>query len=576
MYSKEFLEKNKALQKEWEKGAAEMAKGELPVKLNDSGIEIKSLYTPEDIKHLDHNDISVPGEFPFTRGIHHLLYQVNPLIMSQGFGFGTADESRERRQFLKDMGARFQVGGPEDEDSAVYVLTCDLPTQRGYDPDEAQSRGKVGGGGVSIATVDDFEGLFKGVDDIEKVLTLVISFDGVLTTTALWAAYMMDRRKEPVSKGFALGCNVFNHQWWSDSGAFPIEPAMKLSVEYMKWCVENTPLSYPMMFDSFNPHSAGAHAVHETTFDMSHIIAIIEESVKVGLDPDDVAPRCWGHIGFSLNFFEDIAKLRAMRRMWAEVMKERFGCKKKESLKLNTLMAQTHGTELTAQELPVNIVRTTAMAISAMLAGVDGLWIACYDEAVGIPTEEAAKVALRTYQVLGMETDIPDVTDPLGGSYYIESLTDKIYQESKALMKKMDDLGGYYKCWESGFIKGEMQKNANKRFMQLQNCEKVKVGTTIYQVEDIPEYEPFRVPEGVEEKAVERIKKYRERRDPAKAGTALAGVRRACERMDREWPDSCGCLMEALIEGARSGLTLGEMNGIMREVFGCGYYADAR
>jgi len=575
MFDEELLKKNKVLEKEWEERFSAMLEGK-PLKkhTNSSDIELKSLYTPDDIKDIDYNDISLPGLYPFTRGHHPIQYRANPLIMSHGFGFGTGEETTERREFFKKMGSAFRTGESGGEDTAVYVLLTDLPTQRGYDPDEPQSRGKVGEGGLSISTVDDFEVLFKGISDVDKVLTIPIAFDSILSTLALWAVYMEDRRKEPVDKMFSLSCNLFNHQWWSDSGAFPPQACMRLSTEYIKWHLENAPLSFPLMLDGFNPHTAGANPVQEIAFDIAHVTAAIEECVKAGMDPDDVASRCWSHPGFSLDFFEDIAKLRAMRRLWAKVMKERLNCKRDDSLKFNTYIAQTHGMELTAQEPLNNIIRITTMAISAMLAGVDGLWVAAYDEALCIPTEEAAKIVVRTYQILSMETDIPHVTDPLGGSYYVEWLTDKLFRESEKVLKKIEELGGYYKCWESGWMKGELQENANRRFRQFKSGEKVKVGTTIYQTENFPSCEVFRVSSESEKRAVENVRRYRERRDNAKAEAAMSDLREACRRIDQEWPDSCGCLLEAMIGGARAGLTLGEMNGILREVFNWGFYAD--
>ncbi len=318
---------------------------------------------------------------------------------------------------------------------------------------------------------------------------------------------------------------------------------------------------------------AGATPVQEMAFNLAHTMTSMEECIRVGLDPDGVAPKFIGHPHVGLNFFEEIAKFRATRRLWAKIFKEKFGCQKPESLQYRVFAAQTAGVELTAQEPLNNIIRTTIMALACMLADIEGAWIASYDEALGIPTEEAVQIAVRTYQILSEETDVPHVIDPLGGSYYIEWLTNKMEEETNKLLKEIEDRGGYLKCWESGWLRGEVEKSAYERLQGLQSGKKVKVGVNKYRAEEAPKVKAFRPPREVEQKAIEKVKRYRQKRDNRKTEEALARVREAAISVDRDWPKSCGVLMPALVEAARSGATTGEMHRILREVFGYGYYS---
>ena len=286
-----------------------------------------------------------------------------------------------------------------------------------------------------------------------------------------------------------------------------------------------------------------------------------------------MASKFYGHPHIGMNLFEEVAKIRAMRRIWAKVMKERFGCKSREALTYKPFVAQTAGIELTAQEPLNNIIRTTVMALACMFADIEGAWISSYDEAIGIPTEEAVQVCVRTYQILGEETDIPWVTDPLGGSYYVEWLTGRMEEEIEGLLRMMEEMGGYLRCWESGWIRGEVEKSAYERLKGLEKGERVKVGVNKYRIEDFPRIPKFEVSREVERAAVERVRRYREERDGKKVKEALGRLRDAALRIEKEWPESCGVLMPALIEAARAGATTGEMHRILREVFGYGYFS---
>ncbi len=570
MFSEELKEKSRDQERKWRKMVSSMH-GERGIKqTTNSGIEIKPAYGPGDIKELDYGDIGMPGQYPFTRGNYPLHYQVVPFAMTQGYGMDTAEETRRRREWLASLGSRFF--GETGEELTVYVLAIDLPTQRGLDPDDPGAAGRVGQCGISISTVWDFVPLYEGLP-LEKIFTSLIAFDNVLPVTALYAAYALDMRKEPLEKLFMVCCNFHYHQWAWDTISFPPKTAMKIQVEFIKWVIGHCPLSYPGHAEGYNVAEAGANPVQEIAFNFSATIAIMEECIAAGLYPDDVAPRFTAHPHIGLNFFEEIAKIRVSRRLWAKIMKERFGCKRPESLLYRIFVAQTAGVELTAQEPLNNIIRTTIMALAGMLADVEGCWISSYDEALCTPTEEAVKICVRTYQILSEETDIPKVTDPLGGSYYVEWLTSKMEEEVEKILKQMEEMGGYLKCWESGWIRKEVEKSAYRRFKDLKSGEKVKVGMNKYRTKDSSNYEPYRPSPGAEEKAVLRIKKYREERDDGRTSNALLEVKKAASNLDSDWPNSCGILMPALVDAARAGATAGEMHRILRDVFGYGYFS---
>ena len=571
MFSEEEIEKVRVKEGQWEDQLRAMGKegGEKNPQISfstSSGIKLKPVFSPADIAHLDVASLGFPGQFPFTRGNYPLHYQVEPIFINQGYGMGTAKETRRRREWLEKLGSRSKG------DQVTAVIAMDLPSQRGLDPDDPAAEGRVGECGVSLSTVQDIADYFDGLP-LEKVYTTLIAFDAVLPVTALMAAYVLDYRKEDLDKIFHVACNLHHHQWFWDCIAFPPRSALKLSTEFIKWHIEHTPRSFPGLIDGYNVGETGAPPVMELAFNLAHTIASVEECRKAGLDPDAVASRFYAHPHIGLNFFEEIAKIRAARKLWAEIFKERFGCQSQQALTYKVFIAQTAGTELTAQEVHNNIIRLTIMGLAGMLADVEGMWISSYDEAIGTPTEEAVQVCVRTYQILQEETDIPYVTDPLGGSYYIEWLTAKMEEEVKKLLHRIEDMGGYLKCWESGWLRGQVEAKAAERFRKLQTGESVKIGVNKYQVEQTSKAKAYRRPLEAEEEAIRRIKQYRAKRNESKVQAALKKVGEAAIRIDKEWPSSCGVLMPALVEAARAGATLGEMHRILREIFGFGYFS---
>lgn len=569
MFTKEVLEKVEVMEKERDKMTSSLSEEKVS-HTTLSGIEIKPAYSPKDLAGTNFEDIGIPGNYPYTRGNYPLHYQVEPVVMMPLHGYGAADDTAERREWLKKLGCSSHVGKEEEVMSSVIAL--DQLGHYGRDPDEPEARGRVGEGGMSVSTPNDFAPIFDGIP-LDKTLTLFITGGATLPVTALYAAYVLDIRKESLKEAYHCPVNLPYYGWWMDMAHFPPRIAMRLMTELAKWYIENCPKSYAMQFAGYNTGEEGATTVQEAAFNMANVIEFMKECISVGLDPDTVAAKIWVHTHLSINFFEEIAKIRALRRVWAKTMKEKFGCHSREALNFRIYLAQTAGTDLTAQEPINNIIRITMMSLAGLLSDVEGLAVASYDEAVGIPTEEAVQVCMRTYQILAEETDVTHVTDPLGGSYFIESLTNRIEEEIFKLLKKMADIGGYMKCWETGWIRGQIQQSAYDKIKKINNGEVVRVGVNKYRIEDIPKIKAFRRKLESEEKAIKRCMEYKQNRDQQKIDKCLAKVKDACVKIDKEWPSSCGLLMASLVDAARSGATLGEMHRMMREVFGYGYYS---
>ncbi len=564
MFSSSVLTENKAMEERWHRRCAELYGERDSTAKTDSGIEIKPIYTAADIADMDYKDISLPGEYPFTRGHSPLRYQVEPWMMRTGYGYGTGDDTLDRRQFLENLGFTQSMGTGKP---APATLLIDLPTMYGYDADAPEARGRVGRDGMSLSTIRDLEILFQDAP-LDQFETIFIAHDSSISCVAMYIAYAQ-RRGIPQEKLRLKGCNPI-YRWWGEHSGYPPQSVMKLIAELMKYFIKHMPNSWPQALIGYNVVEAGGTHVYEVALTVATGVAIVEECMKVGLDPDDVARKFYCHDNLGIDFFENVAKYRAKRRMWATIMKERFGCSSPEALSLR-YVPQNAGSFLTAQEPLNNIVRTTLMTLAGVLAGVDGIWTASYDEGLGIPTEDAARVAARVQQIIYHETNIPHVVDPLGGSYYVEWLTNKIEEEAYQLMEKMDELGGYVKCWEQGWIKGLLEKSAYERQLKIDNGERVVVGLNRYRLQEQPKVEVFKVDPKVEEEAIARVRKFRAERDNDKAAQALAELRTAAQSIMDDWPNSCGNLMPAMINAFRADSTLGETQGVLKEVLGYGY-----
>jgi methylmalonyl-CoA mutase N-terminal domain/subunit len=565
VFSKSVLDKNKVLEERWAENCIELYGDKEFKTVTDSGIELKPVYTAADIEGIEYEDIGLPGEHPFTRGCRPLQYQAEGWLVSQLLGYGMGKDGRDRRKLLESAGMPRTT---TEKWPTRQVLVVDLPTQRGYDPDEPAAWGRIGRDGVSIPTIREMEALFDGIP-LEDAETMFVCMNASLPLLAMYIVYA-ERRGVPQHKLRMRGHNQL-YRWWCDDICFLPRGAMKLIVEQIKHSVEFMPLMRHTSIMGYGFSEGGATLVQEIAFMLATAIAFTDECIKVGLDPDDVVPGFYWHCCVGLNLFEEIAKYRALRRMAAKIFKERFGCKKPESLRI-ALTVQSGGSHLPAQEPLNNIMRNFIMVLAGVLGGVDAISTAGYDEAWCLPSDEAALIALRTQQIIYHETNIPAVADPLGGSYYIEWLTNKTEEEAYKLIQKVDEIG-YLKYWEEGWFRRELAKSANERQRKIEKGEKIIVGVNKYRLprEEEPELRMFKIDPKVDEEAIARVKKFRAERDSEKAARALAEMRVAAQRLNDGWPSSCGCLMPAMIDAFRADATLGEVNQVLREVFGYGY-----
>ncbi len=567
MFDEKTLKKVKDLSEEWDEECSKSyGDREFNEATTGSGIKLKPVYTPVDINDVDFAEIGLPGVYPYTRGPELRGYQAQPWMMRLGFGFGTGKETHQRWEHLRKIGMRKHVGMDEEEELFPYFnMLIDLPTQHGYDADDPEARGKVGELGVSFSTVEDMGLLFDGLP-LDKIGMTFILNDPALVTTALYVTYAERRGYAPEVLRMNAS-HVMYRQWFWDERAFPPENAHKLMVENINYRIKHIPQHWHTNISGYNPGEAGATPVQEVAFDLACARAIVADCVKAGLDSNDVARGFYYHSHVGLDLFEEVAKIRAFRRMWAKIFKEQFGCTDPRALGV-TVFPQTAGLALTRQEPLNNIIRATIATLATVLAGVDSVWTSSYDEAYCIPTEEAAQIAVRTHQIIYHETNIPNVVDPLGGSYYLEWLTNKIEEEAWKLLDKVEELGGYIQCWKTGWMRAEIIRSANEYQSAIDRSEKVIVGVNKYRLEEPQRIQVFEVDPGVEQEAIERIKEFKAKRDNAKTQQALAHLRETTGRFLKDWPGSCGTLMPAILDAVRADATLGEVQRVLREVCG--------
>ncbi len=570
MFSEEVLEKVKAMEERWHRACLEAyGEREYSETTTTSGIPLKPVYTPGDIEDTHFEDIGLPGEYPYTRGTKLQGYRADPWMMRLGLGFGSGTDTRGRWDHMRKLGMRLHVGRDEDDEQFPRMnMLIDLPSFQGYDPDHPKARGRVGECGLSLSTIEDMKLLFDGLP-LDKIQPTFILGEPTLAATAMYVVYAESRGYSAAQLPL-VSTNVVCQAWYFDLASFRPLHALQMLVENINYRVRYMPLGTHTNITGYNPGEAGATPVQEVAFTLAMVICDVEECVKAGLDPDDVAPRFYYHPRVSLDFFEEIAKIRAYRRMWAKIFKERFGCKNPRSLKV-VMQAQTAGLDLTAQEPLNNIIRATINTLATVLAGADAVWTSAYDEALGIPTEEAAQIALRTQQIIYHETNIPSVADPLGGSYYVEWLTNKIENEAWKLIEQIDKRGGYLQAWESGWLRSLEEKSANEWHESFRHGDRVKVGVNKYRIEEPQNISVFEVDPKVEQEAIERVTKFKAGRDNAATQEALASLKKTTEKFAADWPGSCGTLMPAILNAVRASATLGDIQGVLKEAFGCGY-----
>jgi methylmalonyl-CoA mutase N-terminal domain/subunit len=515
--------------------------------VTDSNIPVNQVYTPVDTGGMNYDrDLGMPGEYPFTRGVQPTMYRGRLWTMRQYAGFGSAEETNKRFKYLLEQG---QTG---------LSVAFDLPTQIGYDSDHPLAKGEVGKVGVAIDSLKDMEILLDGIP-LEKVSTsMTINAPAAI----LLAMYIAVGEKQGVKADQLVGTiqnDILKEYIARGTYIFPPGPSMRLITDIFAYCAENVPKWNTISISGYHIREAGSNAVQEIAFTLADGIAYVQAAIDVGLDVDQFAPRLSFFFNAHLNFFEEVAKFRAARRIWARIMKERFKAEDDKSLMLR-FHTQTAGCSLTAQQPDVNIMRVAYQALSAVLGGTQSLHTNSRDEALALPTEESVLIALRTQQVIGYEIGVADTVDPLAGSYYIESLTNEIERQAMDYLQKIDELGGAVKAIELGFMQREIQNSAYSYQKEIESGDRVVIGVNKFIMDKEKPGKLLRIDQAVQEQQEEKLANLRAERDNAQVENLLRELKARAQSPDN--------LMPILIDCVKAYVTLGEICNILREEFG--------
>ncbi len=512
-----------------------------------SGIPVEPLYT-SDAAEIDYErDLGRPGVFPFTRGPYGSMYRGRLWTMRQFAGFGTAEETNERFRYLLEHG---QTG---------LSVAFDMPTLMGYDSDHPRSLGEVGREGVAVDSLEDVRALFGDIPLGRVSTSMTINSPAAI----LLAFYVCVAEEQGVPRAALRGTaqtDILKEYIAQKEWIFPPEPSMRLVCDMIEFCAREMPLFHPVSISGYHIREAGSTAAQELAFTLADGFAYVEEMLQRGLCVDEFAPRLSFFFNAHIDFFEEIAKYRAARRIWARELRDRYGARDEKSLRLR-FHAQTAGVSLTAQQPQVNIVRTAIEALAAVLGGCQSLHTNSFDEALALPTEQAVKIALRTQQVIAEETGVASTADPLGGSYYLEHLTGELERQAYEYFERIEALGGVVPAIRESFFQREIQE-ASVRFQEKVECgERGIVGVNRYVEDEGEEIPILHIDPAVEAGQVERVRALRGRRDTRSAEQALARIRRDAAEEDVN-------LMPAIIDAARADVTMGEMCDALRDVWG--------
>jgi methylmalonyl-CoA mutase, N-terminal domain len=512
-----------------------------------SGLENEPLYTPERVE-LDYDrDLGYPGAYPFTRGVYPSMYRGRLWTMRQFAGFGAAEETNGRFRYLLDHG---QTG---------LSTAFDMPTLMGYDSDHARSLGEVGREGVAIDSLGDAETLFAGIPLGEVSTSMTINGPAAM----LLAFYVCVGEEQGVPRDELRGTiqtDILKEYIAQKEWIFPPEPSMRLVTDIVEFCARELPRWHPISISGYHIREAGSNAIQELAFTLANGFAYVDAAIARGLDVDDFAPRLSFFFNAHLDFFEEIAKYRAARRIWARELRERYGAKNPRSW-LMRFHTQTAGVSLTAQQPEVNIVRTALEALAAVLGGTQSLHTNSFDEALALPTEDAVRIALRTQQVIAHETGVVNTIDPLGGSYYLEDLTKRLEAEAYDYFDRIEKLGGVVAAVKDNFQQREIADASFRYQAEVEAKQRIVVGVNRYQLEDEGEIEILRIDPALEQQQIDRVQGLRARRDSAAVEATLARLKEGAAREDEN-------LMPLLIDASRAYATLGEMCDALRETWG--------
>jgi methylmalonyl-CoA mutase N-terminal domain/subunit len=512
-----------------------------------SGLPIEPLYTPDGVAIDYERDLGYPGVYPYTRGVYPSMYRGKLWTMRQFAGFGTAEETNVRFRYLLEHG---QTG---------LSTAFDMPTLMGYDSDHPKSLGEVGREGVAVDSLEDMEHLFAGIPLDEVSTSMTINAPAAM----LLAFYICVAEKQGVGRDKLRGTiqtDILKEYIAQKEWIFPPEPSMRLCVDMIEFCAREVPLWHPVSISGYHIREAGSTAAQELAFTLADGFAYVEAAMARGLDVDEFAPRLSFFFNAHIDFFEEIAKYRAARRIWARELRERYGAKSPRSW-LMRFHAQTAGVSLTAQQPEVNIVRTAVEALAAVLGGCQSLHTNSFDEALALPTEHAVKIALRTQQVLAHETGVASTIDPLGGSYFVEDLTNRLEAEAYDYFDRIRQLGGVVPAIKDNFFQREIAEASFRFQSELEAGRRVIVGVNRYAEPDERPIEILKIDQALEDKQVERVGALRGRRDAAAADAALSRLKADAAVEDRN-------LMPAIVEASRAYVTMGEMCDALREVWG--------
>jgi methylmalonyl-CoA mutase N-terminal domain/subunit len=511
-----------------------------------SGEEIEPLYGPEDVGEDLEERVGRPGSYPFTRGPYESMYRGRLWTMRQFAGFGTVEETNERFHYLLGHG---QTG---------LSTAFDMPTLMGYDSDHPKSLGEVGREGVAVDTLADMERLFEGIPLGGVTTSMTINAPAAI----LLAFYVLVGEKQGVAAeqlGGTIQTDILKEYIAQKEWCFPIEPAMRLVTDMIEWCTENMPRWHPVSISGYHIREAGSTAQQELAFTLKDGFTYVERAIERGLDIDDFAPRLSFFFNSHIDFFEEIAKFRAARRIWAREMRETYGASREESMRLR-FHTQTAGVSLTAQQPLNNIVRTATEALAAVLGGTQSLHTNSYDEALALPTEEAVRVALRTQQIIAAETGVANTADPLGGSWFVERLTDEMERDAYEYFARIDELGGMVEAIRRNFPQREIAEASFRYQQELNERRRIVVGVNDLVLEGEEEPPILRIDPALERKQAERLAATKAARDGVAVEAALAELKAAAAGE--------GNLMPPIIAAARALATEGEMIAAMQEVFG--------
>jgi methylmalonyl-CoA mutase N-terminal domain/subunit len=551
MFDAITLEKIRLERERWERETVAKSLERLPEKgmfLTSSDIPVNRLYTPADLASLDYfRDLGFPGEYPFTRGVYPTMYRARLWTMRQYAGFGTAEQTNQRFKYLLSQG---QTG---------LSVAFDFPTQVGYDCDHPMARGEVGKAGVSVSTLKDMEIVFDGIP-LDKITT---SMTINAPAAVLLAMYIVVGEKQGVPQSVLDGTvqnDILKEYAARGMYIFPPKPSMRLVTDIFEYCAKNVPKWNTISISGYHIREAGATAVQEIAFTLANAIAYVQAAVDRGLDVDKFAGRLSFFFAAHNNLFEEVAKFRAARRLWARIMRERFKAKNPASWMLR-FHTQTSGVSLTAQQPLNNIIRVTIQALAAVLGGTQSLHTNSFDEAYALPSEQAVTIALRTQQIIAYESGVTDTIDPLGGSYYVEYLTNQIEEKAAKYIEQIDDMGGAVAAIEKGFMQREIMESAYRYQKEVESKKRIVVGVNEFVSEEKTPIKILRIDPEIEKMLVKRLNEVKRQRNNTKVKEALDNLRKAAEKEDVN-------LMPFIIQAVKEYATLGEICDTLRQVFG--------